>query len=84
MQEIKKQDLNCEIIAELAILSENRKGERKELNLIKWGWQKPMLDIRKWGPNHEYQRKQCTLTKEEAIELRDALNSIDFESDIEI
>ena len=69
-------DLKFEIIEEIAVISENSKGWRKELNLVSWNEAKPKYDIREWSPDHERMGKGVTLTKEEAKQLYIALSQI--------
>lgn len=60
---------------EMAVLSENAKGWRKELNLVSWNGNAPKFDIRDWSSNHEKMGKGITLTNEEMTELKQFLNS---------
>jgi len=55
------------------VLSESSKGWTKELNLVSWNDREPKYDLREWAPEHEKMGKGITLTREEAIILRDAL-----------
>ncbi len=71
-------DIKYEITEEIAVLSENAKGWRKELNLISWNDREPKYDLREWAPEHEKMSKGITLTHEEVIELKRALNAIDI------
>jgi hypothetical protein len=57
------------------VLSEERNGWRKELNLVSWGGRKPKFDVRDWAPDHEKMGKGITLTTEEAEKLRDLLTA---------
>ncbi len=66
-------EFTYEIIEEIAVLSENEKGWRKELNLIAWNGREPKYDIRDWAPEHEKMGKGVTLTKEELKELERAI-----------
>lgn len=54
-----------EIIKHIAVLSVSGKAWQKELNLVKWGSNKPKYDIRDWGKNHEKMSKGISLTREE-------------------
>lgn len=58
-------EFSYEIVEELAILSENTTGWRKEFNLVSWNGRPPKFDIRDWSPNHEKMGKGVTLTNEE-------------------
>ncbi len=61
------------------MLSENAKGWSKELNLVSWNDREPKFDIREWAPDHEKMGKGVTLSKEEAVALRDALNKANLD-----
>ena len=66
-------EFTYKIIEEIAVLSENEKGWRKELNLIAWNGREPKYDIRDWAPEHEKMGKGITLTDEEAEILKGLL-----------
>lgn len=69
-------DIKFEIIKHIAVLAEGSKGWQKEINLISWNDNEPKYDIREWAPGHEKMGKGVTLSKEEVLKLREALNSI--------
>lgn len=58
-------EFSYEIVEEIAVLSENAKGWRKELNLVSWNGRPPKFDLRDWAPEHEKMGKGVTLTNEE-------------------
>ncbi|MBO1304854.1 YdbC family protein [Enterococcus sp. 669A] len=58
-------EFSYEIVEEIAVLSENAKGWRKELNLISWNGRPPKFDLRDWAPEHEKMGKGVTLSNEE-------------------
>lgn len=66
-----------EIEQEIGEISANSKGWTKELNLVSWNGGAAKYDIRDWSPDHEKMGKGITLTKEEALALRDLLNTIE-------
>jgi hypothetical protein len=66
-------ELMHDIQKRYGILSEERNGWRKELNLVSWSGRKPKFDLRDWAPDHEKMGKGITLTREEAEKLRDLL-----------
>lgn len=72
-------ELKYEVTEEIAVLSENAKGWSKELNLVSWNDREPKFDIREWAPDHEKMGKGVTLSKEEAVALRDALNKANLD-----
>lgn len=76
-------EIKFEINKTFGVLSEGSKGWQKEINLVSWNDRKPKADIRDWAPEHEKMGKGVTLNKEELIQLKELLNSIDLE-DLEI
>jgi len=68
--------LKFEITEEIGVLSESGSGWKKELNLVSWNDRNPKYDIRDWDPAHEKMGKGITLTREEALALRDMLNKV--------
>ena len=53
-----------------------------ELNLVKWGNRKAVLDLRKWDDTHTTMGKGFTLSRAELESLRDMLNRV-FEEEEE-
>ena len=68
-------DIKYEIVEKIAVLSTTEKGWSKELNLISWNEREPKYYLRDWNENHDKMGKGITLTKEELIQLKEALNS---------
>lgn len=62
-------DFSYEIIKELGVLSENKKGWQKQLNMISWNGGTPKYDIRDWAPDREKMGKGITLTEDEMEKL---------------
>ncbi|RBR84251.1 YdbC family protein [Enterococcus faecalis] len=71
-----KEEFSYEILEEVAVLSENARGWRKELNLISWNDRPPKFDLREWAPDHEKMGKGITLTNEEFAELSKTIKSM--------
>ena len=71
-----KEEFSYEILEEVAVLSENARGWRKELNLISWNGRPPKFDLREWAPDHEKMGKGITLTNEEFAELIKTIKSM--------
>ncbi|AEJ18597.1 YdbC family protein [Gracilinema caldarium] len=73
-------DITFEITKHFGVLSEEKSGWKKELNMVSWNNRAPKLDIRDWSPDHEKMGKGITLTKEEAQKLLEfltgAINSV--------
>lgn len=70
------QEFSYEIVEEIAILSENNKGWRKELNLVSWNGRPPKFDLRDWAPDHEKMGTGLTLTNEEFEQLQKAIENM--------
>ena len=70
------QEFSYEIVEEIAILSENNKGWRKELNLVSWNGRPQKFDHRDWAPEHEKMGKGLTLTNEEFEQLQKAIENM--------
>lgn len=62
--------IEYEIMTEIGVISQNKAGWQKELNLIAWNGREPKFDLRDWAPNHEKMGKGITLTNEEVAQLR--------------
>ena len=60
----------------IAVLSRNERGYTKEINLVSWNGAEPKYDIRNWHPGRERSGKGITLTKEEIINLMDAMEEV--------
>ncbi|EEU75802.1 conserved hypothetical protein [Enterococcus faecalis E1Sol] len=73
---VMKEEFSYEILEEVAMLSENARGWRKELNLISWNGRPPKFDLREWAPDHEKMGKGITLTNEEFAELSKTIKSM--------
>ena len=71
-------NIRYEIVKEIGIISTSSKGWNKELNLISWNDREPKYDLRDWDENHEKMGKGVTFTKEELINLKNLLNSIEI------
>ncbi|AYW47633.1 hypothetical protein C7K38_04105 [Tetragenococcus osmophilus] len=69
-------DFSYEILEEIAVLSENAKGWRKELNLVSWNGRPPKFDLRDWSPEHEKMGKGLTLSNEEFEALKQAVSAM--------
>ena len=67
--------ISFEIVKHFGVISSEKSGWKKELNLVSWNGRAPKLDLRDWAPGHEKMGKGITFTKEEAAELAKLLNS---------
>jgi hypothetical protein len=66
-------DITFDILKHYGVLSEEKGGWKKEINLVSWNGRNPKFDIRDWAPGHEKMGKGITLTWEEAAQLADLL-----------
>ena len=62
-----------EITKSIAILSTEKNGWTKELNLVSWNGRAPKYDLRSWSPDHQKMGKGVTLSEEEISALKAAL-----------
>lgn len=76
-------ELKYEITKSIGVLSENAKGWTKELNMVSWNDREPKYDLREWSPDHSRMGKGITLTEEDINSLKNLLNGIDDEDDID-
>lgn len=71
-------EFKYEITKSVGILSENPKGWSRKVNYISWNDREPKLDIRDWSPTGDKMGKGISLSPEEAIALKELLNSMDL------
>jgi len=69
-------DISFEIVKHFGVISEEKGGWKKELNLVSWNGRNAKLDIRDWSPGHEKMGKGITLTPDEAGKLVELLNLV--------
>lgn len=67
-----------EIVKNIAVLSTDRNGWTKELNLVSFNDAPPKYDIRSWDPDHQKMGKGVSLSREEMQEMLDALADIEI------
>lgn len=65
-----------EIVQNIAVLSTDRTGWTKEINLVSYNGAPAKYDIRSWDPNHEKMGKGVTFTREELIQLESVLREL--------
>ncbi len=63
------EEFKYEIVEEIAILSESKRGWSKEINRVSWNDREPKYDIREWAPGHEKMGKGVSLNDEEMARL---------------
>ena len=67
-------NFSYEVVKHFGVISQEKSGWQKELNLVSWSGRTPKLDIRDWAPGREKMGKGVTLTQVEAAELVKLLN----------
>ena len=65
-----------EIVKSIVTLSTERSGWTKELNLVSFNDAPPKYDLRSWDPDHQKMGKGITLSKEEMMILKDAIDDL--------
>lgn len=71
-------EFKFEIVKNIAVLSTDRNGWMKELNLVSYNNAVPKYDLRSWDPEHQKMGKGITLNDDEMSILREALEDIDI------
>lgn len=69
-------EIKFEIVQNIGVLSENNKGWKKELNLVKWNGANAKYDIREWAPDHSKMGKGVTLSNDEFENLKQLINDL--------
>jgi len=67
-------NFSYEVVKHFGVISQEKSGWQKELNLVSWSGRAPKLDIRDWAPGREKMGKGVTLAQAEAVELVKLLN----------
>ena len=70
------QEITYDVVKHYGVLSEEKSGWKKEINLVSWNKRNPKIDILDWAPEKEKMGKGVTLTMEEASKLRDLLTAV--------
>lgn len=68
-EEKDKNGFRFEIKTHVGVLSENKSGWSKELNVVSWNGRRGKYDIREWDPDHKKMSRGITMTDEEFDEL---------------
>lgn len=72
-----KKEFTYEIVKKLGVLSTNKSGWNREVNVMRWNNAKPKIDIRDWAPDHSKMGKGCSMTAEEVAILSEILDEHD-------
>jgi len=65
--------IQFDIVKHYGVISSEKSGWQKELNLVSWNGRAPKLDIRDWSPDRKKMGKGVTLTEGEAAALAELL-----------
>jgi hypothetical protein len=77
-------DITFDILKSFGVVSEDKSGWKKEMNLVSWNGRNPKLDIRDWAPDHEKMGKGITLSREEAEKLDEMLKAALTDAAVEL
>ena len=69
-------DFSYEVVEHIGILSEQKNGWKKELNLVSWNGREPVYDIRTWSPDGSKMGKGVTISQEEMENLKALLKGM--------
>lgn len=72
-----KKEFTFEIKKQIGLLSTNKTGWNREVNIVSWNGGRPKLDIRDWTPEHDRMSKGITLSGEEVAMLKEILEEYD-------
>lgn len=70
--------IQYEIEKILGTISEGKNGWKKELNMVSWNGREAKFDLRDWSEDHQKMGKGITLTREEAKNLKEVLESLEL------
>ncbi len=70
-------EIKFEIKKHIGILSTNKSGWNRELNVVSWNDGKPKWDLRDWSPEHEKMSKGIGLNAEELAILKEVIEELD-------
>ena len=71
-------EVKHEIKKHFGFLSENKRGWKKEVNLVSWNDREAKYDIREWSEDHEKLGRGITFNAEEIVKLKAILDAIDL------
>lgn len=66
---MENRDVMFEIKKHIGVISTDREGWNKEVNLVSWNGGKTKYDIRSWNADHEQMTRGIALTEDEAKAL---------------
>ncbi len=72
-----EKSFSFEILETIEVLSTNKSGWNRELNIVSWNGNKAKYDLRDWSPDHTKMSKGITLTAEEVAVLKEVFDELD-------
>ena len=69
----KDNKFSFDILKTIEVLSTNKSGWNRELNIVSWNGNKAKYDLRDWSPDHTKMSKGITLTAEEVAVLKGSI-----------
>ena len=72
-------EIKYKVIKHIGVVGSNC-GWTKELNIISWNDKERKFDLRNWTENHTKMSKGITMTKNELLNLKELLDSIDIKA----
>lgn len=77
-------EFKYEITQKVAVISEGKNGWERQLNMVSWNGNEPKYDIRDWAPENAKMGKGISMTRDELISLKDILDELDFDEEIDV
>jgi len=69
----RKDQITFEITRHCGVLSAEKSGWTRELNVVSWNGGEAKYDIREWSPDHNRMTRGITLTANQASKLAELL-----------
>ena len=71
-------EFKYEITERIAVLSQNRNGWERQLNMVSWNDRVPKYDIRDWSPDGSKMGKGISLSHDEIAILKNILDELEL------
>lgn len=82
MAKYNKKEIKYQITGHYGVIKHGSKSWSRQVNIVKWEDNAPLLDIRDWSYDQSSYGKGMTFSRDEAIRLRDVLINMNL-GDIE-
>lgn len=77
-EQVKEREVTFELENHIGVLGTNKKGWKKELNLVAWNGNPAKYDLRDWDESHEKMGKGITMSKDEMKLLTELLANMEI------